>query len=221
MPVRDASVRAMPLAQLPIAAQSEAVVMLQLAVCRARMSPLLRRGFALAALLAALVAPAVSAQTVNSNLRGYVRGTNGAPVPDAEVSVRNLETNQRRGTTTATSGYYYIGGLRPAEYEVTLRRIGFTPQTRTVRLLIGQTQDLDFVIAEAAAQLSAVSVTAGAATETRTSEVSTNVTREQIENLPSPERNFLDIARLAPGITATAVGNNDKFLAAGGQPAEA
>jgi hypothetical protein len=36
--------------------------------------------------------------------------------------------------------------------------------------------------------------------ETRTSEVATNVSRQQIENLPQNNRNFLNFAQLAPGI---------------------
>ena len=55
----------------------------------------------------------------------------------------------------------------------------------------------------------------------RTSEVGTNISQQQIENLPNFERNFLDIARLAPGITATNVNSTDKKIAAAGQPAEA
>ena len=37
-------------------------------------------------------------------------------------------------------------------------------------------------------------------TETKTSEVASNVSRQQIENLPQDNRNFLDFAALAPGI---------------------
>ncbi|MEO8563854.1 MAG: carboxypeptidase regulatory-like domain-containing protein, partial [bacterium] len=163
------------------------------------------------------------AQTYTSNLRGYVRTATGDPVSDAQIVTRDVETNQRRGTTTNGAGYYYIGGLRPGQYEVSLRRIGFEPDSRPIRLAIGQTHDLNFVAGAATVQLSAVEVraTADAAVATRTSEVGTNVTREQIENLPSPERNFLDIAKLAPGITATAVNNQNKTFSAGGQPAEA
>jgi hypothetical protein len=172
------------------------------------------------AFLAALPAPA---QTVTSNLRGYVRGDKDAPIGGVEVSARDVATNQKRITTSAPSGYYYLGGLRPGQYEVTTRRIGMSPQTKAVRLLIGQTLDMDFSLGEAAVQLAGVQVTgeAEAGREAKTSEVSTNITREQIQNLPNAERNFLDIAKLVPGITATAVNNTDKFLSAGGQPAEA
>ena len=73
-----------------------------------------------------------------------------------------------------------------------------------------------------ATQIAGVRILSTEATETaRSSEIGTNVSRQQIENLPNFERNFLDIAKLVPGITATAVNNSDKFLAAGGQPAEA
>ena len=161
------------------------------------------------------------AQTATSSLRGYARDAQGNAISGAEISVRSLETNQRRSTTTGETGYYFLGGLRPGPYELSLRRIGFEPQSREVRLLIGQTQDINFNLAERAVMLSGVEVRGTVAMETRTSEVATNVTREQIDNLPSADRNFLDIARLVPGITATAVNDQSKFLSAGGQPAEA
>ena len=180
-------------------------------------------GGALAFVLALLLPPLAGAQTYTSNLRGYVRSTAGAAVADAQVVARDVETNQRRGTTTNATGSYYLGGLRPGQYEVTLRRIGFEPESRSIRLAIGQTHDLDFTAGASTVQLATVEVraTTVAGTETRTSEIGTNVSREQIENLPSPERNFLDIARLAPGITASAVNDRNKTIASGGQPAEA
>ena len=180
-------------------------------------------GGALALCVISLGASRLDAQTYTSNLRGYVRSDAGAAVPDAQIVARDVETNQRRGTTTNATGYYYIGGLRPGQYEISLRRIGFEPQARPIRLAIGQTHDLNFTAGQTTVQLSAVEVRAAsvAGAEARTSEIGTNVSRDQIENLPSPERNFLDIARLAPGMTASAVNNTNKVISAGGQPAEA
>src|SRR3989442_11170519 len=37
----------------------------------------------------------------------------------------------------------------------------------------------------------------------RTPEVATNVSQQQIEALPSPGRNFLDLASLAPGVSVS------------------
>jgi hypothetical protein len=178
---------------------------------------------ALSIALVTLVTAPLGAQTYTANLRGYVRNAAGAPVGDAQIIARDVETNQQRGTTTNAAGYYYIGGLRPGQYEASLRRLGFAPETRPIRLAIGQTHDLNFTAGETTVQLTGVEVRAlaVAGTEARTSEIGTNVSREQIEGLPSPERNFLDIAKLAPGITASAVNDQNKVIAAGGQPAEA
>ena len=163
----------------------------------------------------------LSAQTTTGSIRGYIRGPNNTAVPDAQVAASNVAMGMNRGTVSNASGFYNLAGLRPATYEVTVRRIGFTPQTRTVTVGIGQTITLDLSIQETATQLAAVAVVTTSTETSRTSEVGTNVTREQIQNLPTFERNFLDLARLAPGMTATAVNNSDKFISAGGQPPEA
>ncbi|MEJ7809856.1 MAG: TonB-dependent receptor [Gemmatimonadaceae bacterium] len=170
----------------------------------------------------ALVSAGAGAQTTTGTIRGYVTSAGSTPVSDAQIAARNTENNQTRGTLTNASGFYYLGGLRPGRYELQLRRVGFAPQTRTIDVLIGQTLDINFQVAEAAVQLSAVEVVAApeATTETRTSEVATNVTRQQIENLPSRDRNFLDLAKLAPGVAAQQPGNSDKKISAGAQPAD-
>ena len=163
-----------------------------------------------------------SAQTATSNLRGYVTGPAGAPVGDAQVVARDLTTNQTRGTLTNASGFYYLAGLRPGAYEVSLRRVGFAPQTRQVRLPIGETVDLNISTEQLATQLAEVQVQGvRSGTTTKTSEVGTNISREQIDNLPNYERNVLDLAKLTPGVMAQDVTNTDKFIKANGQPAEA
>ena len=163
-----------------------------------------------------------AAQTTTGNLRGYVTGPGGAPVSDAQVVVRLASTNETRGATTNATGFYYLAGLRPGTYQLTVRRVGLAPQTRTVQMRIGETLDLNVSTSEVATTLEAVQVvSARTGTQTRTSEVGTSISREQISNLPNFERNVLDLAKLTPGVSAQAVNNSDKFLAAGGQPPEA
>ena len=162
-----------------------------------------------------------TAQTTTGSIRGYVRGPNDAPVPDAQIAVRNTAMGLSRSTTSNASGFYTLAGLRPGDYELTVRRLGFSPQTRAVTVGIGQTITVDVAIQETATQLAGVTVTTTATETARTSEVGTNVSREQIQRLPNFERNFLDLARLAPGITPQAVNSTDKVISAGGQPPEA
>ncbi|HUF65787.1 MAG TPA: carboxypeptidase regulatory-like domain-containing protein [Gemmatimonadaceae bacterium] len=170
--------------------------------------------------IAVLASASAGAQTSTGNIRGTVTGTAGAPLPGAQVTARDVATNALRSTMTGASGFYYIAALRPARYEVTVRRIGFTPESRIVDVQIGATVDMAFHLRDQAVQLEAVTVLATTPSETRTSEIGTNISRQQIENLPTFERNVLDLAKLVPGISAQAVNNSDKFLAGGGQPPE-
>jgi hypothetical protein len=176
----------------------------------------LGRTLLLASLTFVAWAPA-AAQTTTGSIRGYVRNTSGAPIGDVQVVARDSAMGITRGTVTAATGFYNISGLRPGTYQLTARRIGLNPQTQTVQVLIGQTQGVDFSVGEAAVQLQAVvsTATANAVTETRTSEVAMNVTREQIDNLPQQDRNFLNFAGLAPGITVSRNETN-KQISAGG-----
>src|SRR2546423_15690793 len=77
--------------------------------------------------LAFLAVHSAPAQTANSNLRGYVRGDQSAPLGGVEVSARDVATNQKRTTTSASSGYYYIGGMGPGQYELPPHRTGLQP----------------------------------------------------------------------------------------------
>lgn len=187
-----------------------------------RFKPHFYRMLAFVVAFACLASGYLAAQTTTGNIRGYVTGSNGSPVSDAQVIVRMPSTNETRGTMTNSSGFYYLAGLRPGSYELTVRRVGLQPQTRPVELRIGQTLDLNVSTSEVAATLATVEVSAArTGTETKTSEVSTNITREQISNLPNFERNVLDLAKLTPGMSAQQVNSTDKVLASGGQPPEA
>jgi len=180
------------------------------------------RTLAMLAGLACLGAATLRAQTTTGSIRGYVTGPGGSPVSGAQVVARMPATNETRSTTSNASGFYYLAGLRPGTYQLTVRRIGTQPQTIPVEMRIGETLDLNVSTTEVATALEAVQVrSARTGTETRTSEVATNITREQISNLPNFERNVLDLAKLTPGMSGQPVNSTDKFLASGGQPPEA
>ena len=185
-----------------------------------RVGHVMRTALLFCAAITFLGLPAI-AQTSTGNVRGTITTSQGTPLADVQVTARDLDMNTQRNGTTAATGFYYLGGLRPARYELTARRVGFVPVNRTVQVGIGQTMDVNFQLQETAVELAAVTVISAAPSEARTSEVGTNISRDQIDNLPNFERNVLDLAKLVPGISAQAVNNTDKFLASGGQPPEA
>lgn len=179
---------------------------------------------ALAALLLTAGGRTASAQNSTGTVRGTITGNGGAPMPDVQIQARDIETGAQRGATSRSDGFYVIPGLVPATYDMTVRRIGAAAQTRRVVVQIGATQIEDFSLANVATQLQGFVVTAAAAPETRTSEVATNVTQEQITKLPSASRNFLELAALAPGVTVSEDRINAtsfRTIQAGGQTASA
>jgi protocatechuate 3,4-dioxygenase beta subunit len=58
------------------------------------------------------------AQSAAADLRGTVVDPNGAAVPGATVTARNLSTNISRSTTSGSDGLYTFIALPPGDYEV-------------------------------------------------------------------------------------------------------
>jgi hypothetical protein len=190
-----------------------------------RVDSLLRNPGRLALLcgvLAMTLTRGAPAQTSTGSIRGYVTDSTGAPITGARVVAVNTQTSAQREVTTQNNGFYAILGLVPTVYDVTARQIGRAPQKVHVQVLIGEVFPLDFRLAASAVQIEAVTVLAAAGVETRTSEVATNVTQAQINNLPSSSRNFLDLAVLAPGTTVQTdrIDGTARSFSAGAQSAD-
>jgi hypothetical protein len=181
----------------------------------------IRRGVAAAIALLCIASGNLFAQNSTGTIRGTVSGTGGAPIASAQIAAQNVSSGVQRNAQSNDAGSYTLVGLVPGTYVVTVRRIGNSPQSRTIVVQIGATQVQDFALATQATQLQTQVITAATGTETRTSETATNVTQAQIAKLPTPSRNFLDLAALAPGVSVTEDRVNGQFrtVQAGGQSA--
>lgn len=163
-----------------------------------------------------MVAPA-AAQTTTAQIRGQVRGTDGAGSAGAQIVAVNTATNQTFRQTADSSGNFVLGGLRPSQYRVTATGADGQTVTQLVTVAIGQSATLDMTLGTATQPGSAdpadlagggnsavegqeIVVTGGRLVETRTSEIATNVSQTQIRTLPQTDRNFLTFAALAPGV---------------------
>src|SRR6266550_4697926 len=178
------------------------------------------RGVAAATALLCIASGNLFAQNSTGTIRGTVSGAGGAPLGSAQIVARNTDNGVQRGTQSDDAGFYTLAGLVPGTYNVTVRRIGSAPDNRTIVVQIGTTQVQDFALAQQAAQLEAQVITANTGIETKSSEVSTNVTQAQIAKLPTSTRNFLDLAALSPGVIVTEDRTNSttfKTVSADGQ----
>jgi hypothetical protein len=178
------------------------------------------RGVAVTLGLVCVVSGNLPGQNSTGTVRGTITGASGAPLGSTQIVARNTNSGVQRGTQSDDAGFYTLAGLVPGTYNVTVRRIGSAPENRTVVVQIGTTQVQDFSLNQQAAQLATQVVTASTGLETKSSEVSTNVTQAQIAKLPTSTRNFLDLAALSPGVIVTEDRTNSttfKTVSADGQ----
>ena len=154
----------------------------------------------------------VQAQTSTGTIRGFVKNSQGEPLVGVQVTAMQAETNQQRSALTTQTGFFNIPGLAPAIYNVKTTMVGFAEQERPTRVLIGQTINLEFTLAQQAIAIQGITVAAERTVETKTPEVATNITQEQIANIPINDRNFLSLALLVPGVRS-----QDGSITASGQ----
>jgi hypothetical protein len=164
------------------------------------MEPRTARAVALLAAAAILLAPAAHAQRVTGNIQGTVTSGAGEPQPGATVKATNADTAADTVVKTDQNGAYFIAGLQPGQYLITVTLASGTEAIQLVDLAVGQNATLDMKAGgtgEGGAEVIEIPETVS---ESRTSEVTTTVTRAQIRDLPQSSRNFLNFAQLAPGV---------------------
>ena len=147
-----------------------------------------------------------SAQISTSAIRGTVSDEKG-PLPGVQVAAVDSQTGFNYSAYTDEVGRFNLPGLKPGTYEITVSMEGFVPQTHTASILVGQSVTLDFHVTTDRLVAENVTVVGDTFVETKNTDVSTNITSQQIETLPQSNRNFLNFAALAPGVRI----NNDEF----------
>ena len=149
-----------------------------------------------------LIAASLFGQTFGE-ISGAVSDPSGAAIPGAEVLVTNLATNQTRQAATNAAGSYTVPFLVPGRYKIEARSQGFKAAVAPERLLqVGDVARVDFTL-EVGAVTETVEVSA-AAEMLQTSSVATGTVIEQqrIVDLPLNGRNYLQLVRLSPNVTA-------------------
>ncbi|MDX2267478.1 MAG: carboxypeptidase-like regulatory domain-containing protein [Bryobacter sp.] len=161
-----------------------------------------RFNYRLLALLA-LIAQLAFAQVRSGTIVGSVVDPSGAPVADAEVIVREVQTNATLNLKTNATGEFNAPYLGYGNYTVSVRKAGFKQANRTeIVLTTNQTVRVDIRL-EVGAVESSVTIT-GTALElqTESSRVVNTVSEEVIKSIPNINNNPLNYATLTQGVVA-------------------
>ena len=148
-------------------------------------------------------AASLSAQGVSTaGMRGRVLDRDGVAIEAALITLEHTGTGATNTALTTPDGRYSLRGLRPGgPYTMTVTRIGFGNRTREdIELLLGRFTNLDVTLLPEAVQIEGIEIEVRQDIEFDPGRIgiSTLVTAEIIEELPTLSRNFVDFAALSP-----------------------
>ncbi len=140
-------------------------------------------------------------QVVSGTIVGTVHDPSGASIPATAVTLRNLDTNQTRESTTNEVGAFTFATLPPGRYRVSTTHPGFkSAVTSDIDLQIDQTARVDLTL-EVGQVSEEVTVSASAvALQTDTATMGQVIAEKPVSELPLDGRNFLDLANLTAGV---------------------
>jgi outer membrane receptor protein involved in Fe transport len=154
----------------------------------------------IALLVVLALAATLTAQSTTATIRGTVNDESGNVFPGATIMATNTANGFTHTATSGTGGNFLLAGLPPGTYRIEVSAPSYKASARDVTVQVGSTIDVSFRLRPDMVLMEEVTVLGSTPVETETSEVATNVTRQQIENLPQNDRNFLNFAALAPGV---------------------
>ncbi len=152
--------------------------------------------------LGALLLPCLNwAQVTTVDVVGTVTDTTGAIVPNAKVTLTNLDTKQTRNTNSSGSGDYAVTLLPPGRYKIQISASGFKNfEVSSISLLAG-----DRVRVNGSMQVGTTSETVtvegtAPALQTDNSTMITGLEERSVQDLPLNGRNFVNLAQVQAGV---------------------
>lgn len=172
----------------------------------------IRMALTAAAVALAAAMPAVAQESVNhASVSGRVYDGQGAVVPGATVTARQVETDVTSSVVTDEGGRFRFPYLRVGTYDLTVALTGFAESRRQLRLSVGSAFEIPIVLAVEGVE-ARVTVSADAPVlESARSQIATTVSVAEVQNLPLNGRNFLDVALLAPGVAPPNINSTQLF----------
>src|SRR4051812_3036850 len=144
----------------------------------------------------------VSAQETTGTITGSATDQSGGALPGVTVTVKNANAGISRTVVTNDAGLYTASLLPVGGYEVTFELQGFqTVTVRNITLHVNDRLQIDGKLGVGGVT-EAVEVTAGRQLVQPIASLQTTMTSRQVQELPLNNRNFVQLATLAPGVSS-------------------
>ena len=157
----------------------------------------------------------ICAQSASTGaLTGTVTDPSGAILQNAQITLRNKGTDEKRTAITDQAGSYRISLLAPGEYELTVEAAGFAPLiVREVLIRITEVKNLATQLALRGVRQDLV--VQAPLLQTDNVAIGQVIARQTIETLPLVNRNYTQILGLTAGTNTNVV--DATLLGAGSQ----
>jgi hypothetical protein len=151
-----------------------------------------------------LIGGSVNAQQGTGELRGKIVDAQNALLPGVAVVAKNEASGQFREITTGADGSFFMSALTPGLYELNAELSGFKKyQRKGLRVEVGKTVSIEIQL-EVGGIEQQVTVTAESPlVDTTSKQLGGSVPTQELQDVPSLNRNFTSYLSLLPGITST------------------
>ena len=133
-------------------------------------------------------------QVTSSSINGTISDDKRAGIPGVVVYVKHIPTGTNYGSTTNEKGFFIINNVSSGgPYTIRVSYIGYRDTTITdVFLQLGEDYKLNLSLKEKSVTMTEVTVVA------KNAKKSDQVSKEQIQTLPTLSRNISDFTKLTP-----------------------
>ena len=143
------------------------------------------------------------AQVAGGTISGTVTDAKGSVIPNAQITITNVETGIGRNAITNEAGIYITPNLLPGRYDVKFSAAGFKTQVRTgIALNVGTEEVVDLAMLVGAFTETVEVTTEAPEIQLSTSDISAVVNATTVRELPLNGRSWTDLATLQPGVNA-------------------
>ena len=160
------------------------------------------------AVLISLLATPALAQTTVSTIEGTIKDPQGSAVAGAQVVLKSAALGIERTVTSDAEGFYRITALPAGHYSLTITHTGFANRDlNDVELTVNRTLTLDIPLEVGAVQGQVDVVGDAQLLNPTSSATGATVTPQQITEMPTNGRNYLDLMQLVPGVVVNRQAN--------------
>ena len=150
--------------------------------------------------------------TTSGALSGVVIDPTNAVVPDATVQIKDITEGRTQSAKSDGEGVYQFSFLRPGRYTLNVTHAGFQEERESVTIQVGPpaTVNVTLLVAKASSEIKVSDEAPIIRAET--ADASTNVTHQQVSEVPNPGNDLTYIAQTTPGsVMNTDNGFGSKF----------